>query len=155
VARTLEAEIVARSKAGERVIPVAEYFHGTFATALQSGEVIIELRLPILDNTWRTGFCEFSRRTGDFALAMTAVALQVGGGKVREARIGIGAVEDRPSRCAAAEHVLVNGGTPSEAAQAVSAAVEPLEDLHADAAYRRDLVKTTTERALEQALGGA
>src|SRR3954471_7305743 len=56
VARTLEAEIVVRSNRGERVIPVAQYFHGTFATALQSGEVITEVRLPLLDESWRTGF---------------------------------------------------------------------------------------------------
>jgi carbon-monoxide dehydrogenase medium subunit len=152
VARTLEAEIVARSKRGERVIRVADYFHGTFATALEAGEMITEVRLPVLDESWRTGFYEFSRRAGDFALAMTAVALKLERGKVLEARIGIGAVEDRPSRCTVAEEVLVNGGKPGEAAQAVSAAVEPLEDLHADAPYRKDLVKTTTQRALEQAL---
>jgi aerobic carbon-monoxide dehydrogenase medium subunit len=152
VARTLEAEIVVRSARAERVIPVRDYFHGTFATALKDAEVITEVRLPLLDESWRTGFYEFSRRTGDFALAMTAVALKLERGKVREARIGIGGVEDRPSRCKPAEEILARGGTPEAAAQAVSAAVEPLEDLHADAPYRRDLVRTTTYRALEQAL---
>ena len=152
VARTLEADIVAVSKRGERVIPIADYFQGTFATALEAGEVIREVRLPLLDQSWRTGFYEFSRRVGDFALAMTAVALRIEGGKVREARIGIGGVEDRPSRRAEAEAVLLKGGSPAEAGEAVAAAIEPLEDIHADAPYRRDLVKTTTRRALEQAL---
>jgi aerobic carbon-monoxide dehydrogenase medium subunit len=152
VARALEADIVVRSARGERVIPVREYFHGTFATALAEAEVITEVRLPLLDDSWRTGFYEFSRRAGDFALAMTVVALKLERGKLREARIGIGGVEDRPSRCKPAEDILVRGGTPEAAAQAVSAAVEPLEDLHADAPYRKDLVRTTTQRALEQAL---
>jgi carbon-monoxide dehydrogenase medium subunit len=152
VARTLEADIVVRSARAERVIPVRDYFHGTFATALKDAEVITEVRLPLLDDSWRSGFYEFSRRAGDFALAMTVVALKVERGKVREARIGIGGVEDRPSRCKPAEEILVRGGSPAEAALAVSAAVEPLEDLHADAPYRRDLVRTTTQRALEQAL---
>jgi carbon-monoxide dehydrogenase medium subunit len=155
VARTLEAQIVARSKRGERVIPVAQYFHGTFATALQGGEVITEVRLPLLDERWRTGFYEYSRRAGDFALAMTAVALKLERGKVREARIGIGGVEDRPSRKTEAETVLLQGGSPADVGEAVAAAVEPLEDIHADAPYRKDLVKTTTRRALEQALAGA
>lgn len=154
VARTLEAEIVAHGKAGERVIPVAGYFEGTFATALKSGEVITEVRLPILDESWRTGFYEYSRRAGDFALAMTAVALKLEGGKVREARVGIGGVEDKPSRRAEAEALLVQGKSSGEAAAAIPGVVEPLEDLHADAAYRRDLVRTTTLRALEQALKG-
>ena len=155
VARTLEAEIVVRSTRGERVLAVADYFQGTFATALAAGEVITEVRLPVFDEGWRTGFYEFSRRAGDFALAMTAVALKHEGGRLREARIGIGAVEDRPTRRTEAEAILMKGGSADDAAQAIAAAVEPLEDLHADAPYRRDLVRTTTLRALEQALGRA
>jgi carbon-monoxide dehydrogenase medium subunit len=153
VARTLEADIVARSRRGERVIKVAAYFQGTFATALKADEVITEVRLPILDASWRTGFNEFSRRAGDFALAMSAVALKLSGKKVAEARIGIGGVHDRPFRCAEAERVLLKGGSAADAAQAVSAMVQPMEDLHADAPYRKDLVRATTRRALEQALG--
>jgi carbon-monoxide dehydrogenase medium subunit len=111
------------------------------------------VRLPLLDSSWRTGFYEFSRRAGDFALAMTVVALKTNGKKISEARIGIGGVEDRPSRCTQAEAVLMQGGSLADAAQAVSANVTPLEDLHADAPYRKDLVRATTQRALEQALG--
>jgi CO/xanthine dehydrogenase FAD-binding subunit len=47
----------------------------------------------------------------------------------------------------------VQGGSAVDAAKAVAAAVKPMEDLHADAAYRKDLVRATTQRALEQALG--
>src|SRR5207237_9570653 len=95
-ARLLEPEIVARSRRGERRLKAVEYFHGTFATALAVDEVITEVRLPILDSSWRTGFSEFSRRAGDFAIAMTAVALKTSGRKISEARIAIGGVEDRP-----------------------------------------------------------
>jgi carbon-monoxide dehydrogenase medium subunit len=152
VVRLLEAEIVARSKRGERRLKAAEYFHGTFATALQTDEIITEVRLPVLDAAWRVGFYEFSRRAGDFAIAMSAVALKTSGKKITEARIAIGGVEDRPSRVAAAEALLLKGGSPAEAAKAVSTAVRPMEDIHADAAYRKDLVRATTERALAQAL---
>ena len=152
VVRLLEAEIVARSRRGERRLKAAEYFHGTFATALQPDELITEVRLPVLDASWRTGFYEFSRRAGDFAIAMTAAALKVDGKKIREARIVIGGVEDRPSRCTQAEALLMQGGAPADAAQAVAAVVKPMEDIHADAAYRKDLVRATTQRALEQAL---
>ena len=152
VARLLEAEIVARSRRGERRLKAAEYFQGTFATALASDEVITEVRLPILDASWRTGFSEFSRRAGDFAIAMSAVALKRSRSKIVEARIAIGGVEDRPSRCAQAEAVLLQGGSPADAASAVAAAMKPMEDLHADAAYRKDLARAITLRALEQAL---
>ena len=152
VARTLEAEIVAKSHRGERVLKAADYFRGIFATALEPDELITEVRLPLLDSSWRTGFYEFSRRAGDFALAMTVVALRTDGKKITEARIAIGGVEDRPLRCTQAEAVLVQGGSAADAAQAVSARVNPMEDIHADAPYRRDLVRATTLRALEQAL---
>jgi carbon-monoxide dehydrogenase medium subunit len=79
IVRLLEAEIVARSRRGERRLKAAEFFHGTFATALEADEVLTEARLPILDSSWRTGFYEFSRRVGDFAIAMTAVALRTAG----------------------------------------------------------------------------
>ncbi|HZS69095.1 MAG TPA: xanthine dehydrogenase family protein subunit M [Burkholderiales bacterium] len=152
VVRLLEAEIVARSQRGERRLKAADYFHGTFATALEIDEVLTEVRLPVLDRSWRVGFYEFSRRAGDFALAMTAVALKRAGQKISEARIAIGGVEDRPSRVAAAEALLVQGRSPADAAGAVASAVRPMEDIHADAAYRKDLVRATTERALAQAL---
>ena len=152
VVRVLEAEIVARSRRRERCLKAAEYFHGTFATALEPDEVITEVRLPVLDGSWRVGFYEFSRRAGDFAIAMTAVALRTAGKKVSEARIAIGGVEDRPTRVASAEALLMQGAPPAEAAKAVAAVVKPMEDIHADAAYRRDLVVATTQRALEQAL---
>ena len=148
VAVLLEGEIVARSVKGERVIAARDYFRGTFATALEPNELITEVRLPVLDDTWRTGFYEYSRRAGDFALAMTAVALRREGGRIREARVAVGGVEDRPSRCAAAETALVADGTPAEAAELVSQSVKPMQDLHADAPYRKDLVRATTVRAL-------
>ena len=144
--------LVARSRRGERRLKAAEYFHGTFATALAPDEVITEVRLPVLDESWRTGFYEFARRAGDFAIAMTAVAVRTAGKKISEARIAIGGVEDRPTRVASAEALLMRGASPAEAAKAVAAAVKPMEDIHADAAYRRDLVVATTQRALEQAL---
>jgi aerobic carbon-monoxide dehydrogenase medium subunit len=153
VVRLLEAEMLARSRRGERRLRAAEFFHGTFATSLEADEIITEVRLPVLDASWRTGFYEFSRRAGDFAIGMTAVALRTAGKKISEARIAIGGVEDRPTRVASAEALLMRGASPAEAAKAVAAAVKPMEDIHADAAYRRDLVVATTQRALEQALG--
>lgn len=156
VATTLGAEIVARSRAGERTIAAGDFFHAALATALRADELVTEIRLPVLDGRWRTGFCEHARRVGDFAIAMTAVALRVESGAVREARIGVGGVEDRPSRQPAAEQALVgrpvHAGALAAAAEAVARGVKPMEDLHADAAYRRHLVRTTTLRALEGAL---
>jgi len=155
VAATLDAEIVARSRAGERVIAARDFFVASLATALRPDELVTEVRLPVLGARWRTGFCEFARRAGDFAIAMSAVALRLDAGIVREARVGVGGVEDRPSRQPAAEQALagrpVSPAALAEAADAAARAVKPMTDLHADAAYRRHLVRTTTRRALERA----
>jgi carbon-monoxide dehydrogenase medium subunit len=74
------------------------------------------------------------------------------------ARIGVGAATDRPLRSAAAEAVLIgsdgSAAAARAAAEAAAAAIEhPLEDLQADALYRRELVRAMIERALAQARG--
>ena len=156
VAATLEAEIVARSRAGERVMKGGDYFLGTFSTQLRPEELITEVRLPLLDDSWRAGFYEFSRRAGDFGLAMTVAALRIESGIVSDARLGIGGVEDRPRRIrdaeAALKGVAPDSGACAQAAELVSRMVDPMNDPHASAAYRRDLVRTTTLRALERAI---
>jgi aerobic carbon-monoxide dehydrogenase medium subunit len=102
------------------------------------------------------GFAEFSRRAGDFALAMCAALLRFENGRIVEARIGIGGAADRPSRIAPAEAVLI--GTERgpevqrEAGNIAAAAIDPLEDIHASAEFRRDLVRAMVGRALDQAL---
>lgn len=159
VAATLDATIVAQSQSGTRELRGATFFQGIFATQLRADEVITEVRLPRLDATWRCGFYEYSRRAGDFALAMTLAALRIQDGAIREARIGIGGVADRPMRLPQVEQALV-GHAPAaklftDVAVLAAAAVDPIEDLHATAAYRRDLVRATTRRALARACGVA
>jgi aerobic carbon-monoxide dehydrogenase medium subunit len=156
VAATLDAEIVARSRSGERTLKSGDFFLGTFATRLQPDEVLAEVRLPILDASWRCGFSEFSRRVGDFALAMTLALVRIDRGAVSAAHIGIGGVAEQPLRVGRAEAALLgNIPTPAliaEVADIVSGSVEPMQDIHASAPYRRDLLRTTTRRALERAL---
>jgi carbon-monoxide dehydrogenase medium subunit len=156
VAATLGAEIVARSMAGERVIPAGDFFRTAFTTALRPDELVTEARLPLLDGGWRCGFMEFSRRKGDFALAMALVALRMEGDRIVEARIGVGGAEHRPRRIGAAEQMLVDAAASpqilAETGAAAAAALEPVEDIHASAEYRRDLARVMTRRALEAAL---
>jgi len=56
----------------------SEYFVTALTTTLEPDELLTEIRLPLLDDGWRTGFAEFSRRAGDFALAMCAAFLRFG-----------------------------------------------------------------------------
>ena len=155
VAATLDAVIVARSRAGERSIGAQDFFQSILTTSLRPDEVLAEVRLPVLDSSWRFGFAEFSRRAGDFALGMALVLLRLEGGRIAEARIGVGGAGDRPLRIAAAEQAL-SGSKPGpeafgEAARIAAAAVDPFEDIHASVAYRRDLVRAMTRRALQRA----
>ncbi len=156
LATTLGAEMVARSVRGERVIAAADFFHGIFTTALAVDELLVEVRLPLLQPHWRTGFYEFSRRAGDFALGMAVAALQIEDGAIRAACLGVGGVADRAVRLGTLEQQLV--GRPAttaiidDIAQAARALVEPGGDIHGSPEYRRDLVATSVKRALWEAL---
>jgi aerobic carbon-monoxide dehydrogenase medium subunit len=157
LAATLDAELTLASRRGTRTLRPEAFFTGALTTSLSEDEVLTETRLPLLGDEWRTGFVEFSRRAGDYALAMSAVLLRLDGGRVAEARIGVGGAADRPHRSAAAEQILVgsDGGRDATraAADAAALAIEhPLEDVQADAEYRRDLVRVMIERAVAQAL---
>src|SRR5579863_9586310 len=94
VAATLDAELVIASRRGARRLRAPEYFTGALTTALEPDELLTEIRLPLLDAGWQTGFAEFSRRAGDYALAMCAAFLRIADGRVVEARIGVGGAAD-------------------------------------------------------------
>lgn len=156
VAVTLGATIVAESVRGTRLIPAEEYFRGIMTTALEPDEILTRARLPALAPATRFGFYEFSRRAGDYAIAMALATFRLEQGVMVEPRLALGGVEDRPRRSAAAEAVL-DGRAPEatvfrQAADAAAATVEPLEDLQSSADYRRDLVRVVARRALERAL---
>src|SRR6266404_2161014 len=155
LAATLDAEIVIVSRRGQRSVRPNEYFVTALTTTLEPDELLIEIRLPLLDDGWRTGFAEFSRRAGDYALAMCAAFLRFEDGRIVEVRIGVGGATDRPLRIAAAEAVLTGtDGGPGmlrEAGNIASETIDPLEDIHASAEYRRDLVRAMVGRALGQA----
>lgn len=156
VAATLGAEITAASLRGRRTIAAESFFAGIMTTALAEDELLSEARLPLLAEQVRFGFCEFSRRAGDYALAMALATFRIEDDVIVEPRLGLGGVEARPRRIAEAERLLA-GNAPEPAifraaAGAAAEIVDPLEDLQASADYRRDLVRAVTRRALERAL---
>jgi carbon-monoxide dehydrogenase medium subunit len=155
VAAALEAAMVARSAGGTRIIPAQDFFRGIMTTALNEDELLTEVRLPILPADSRFGFYEFNRRAGDFALAMALVTFRLQDGVIREPRVAVGGVEPQPRRMVDAERALAGRAAEraafEAAAAAVASAVDPLEDAVTSATYRRDLARTVTRRALEQA----
>ena len=156
IAMTCDAEIAVVGKSGARVIQAADFFQGALTTALTTDEIIVEIRLPAWPAGRRWGFQEFARRRGDFAMAAAAVFYdQDERGKARNAHVGVIGVGDRPLRLTAVEDVLngepIDEATIAKADAATSAAVDPQDDIHASAAYRRSLVGTMVERALRSA----
>ena len=139
VAATLDANLIARSSRGMRTIAAADFFSGLMTTALAPDELLVEARLPLLPEGTRFGFSEFSRRSGDFAIAMALVVLGA------EPRVGVGGVEPRPRRIREAEAASAN------MEEAAARAVDPMTDPQYSAGYRRDLVRAVVRRALAQA----
>ena len=156
IALTCEAEIAVTGTSGARVITAAEFFTGALTTALAADEIIVEVRLPPWPARRRWGFAEFARRRGDFALAAAAVFYDEDArGRAINAHVGVIGVADRPLRLAAVEAVLngqmIDDATIAAAEAATAAAIDPPDDIHASAAYRRALAGTMVERALKQA----
>ena len=156
LATALGAEMVAQSTRGTRTIPARDFFRGIMTTALDEDELLTQVRLPLLPADARFGFYEFSRRAGDFALGMALVTFLVHDGNVSDPRIAVGGIEAQPRRIAQAEQAIA-GRAPDRAAfaaaaEAVTKAVDPLEDAITSAEYRRDLAGTVTRRALERAM---
>ena len=156
IAVTCDAEIVARSGAGSRVIAAAEFFRGALTMALGSDEIITEIRFPPWSKRRQFGFREFARRRGDFALAAAAVTFDVAEQKFRNVCVGAIGVGDRPMRIVAAERALegceMTDAAIASCAAAAAAAVEPGDDIHASGVYRKALIGVMVERALRDAI---
>src|SRR5215831_2666630 len=158
IAVTCDAEIAVVGAAGSRVIRADDFFIVPLVTALAADEVITEIRLPAWPPQRHWGFREFSRRRGDFAMAAAAVFYDLNdAGRACNAHIGAIGVGDRPMRLAPAE-AEVNGkvvdvAISERAGAAASAAVNPQGDIHASGAYRKSLIGTMVERALQSAGG--
>ena len=152
-AATLDAIMVAKSSRGERLIAAIDFFTGIMSTTLAEDELLTEVRLPLLAADAKFGFNEFSRRAGDFAMAAALVTYRVQGGKIIDARVGVGGAEASPRHIKEAKTAL-NGKAPGDAtfraaAEAAATAIDPLEDHQTNADYRRDLVRAVVRRALE------
>ena len=152
---SLDTSLVLSSAAGDRTVPLADFFTGYRRTVLGPGEVIREIVLPAFAPaagcTRRADFIKVShRRELDISITAAAFVLDVdAAGVVRHARLAYGGVAERPVRALAAERALI-GHTVDESSEAVAtalaAAFTPISDLRAGADYRRALVVSLWER---------
>jgi carbon-monoxide dehydrogenase medium subunit len=156
VALALDAELVAASSSGERTIAASDFFAGFLTTSLAPEELLVEVRLPGLAAGHGVAFIELARRHGDFALVGVAAALALdGGGKIADARLAFIGVGGTPMRAREAEAVLrgeaPGDGVFAEAAECAKTEIDPSDDTHASAAYRRRIAGVLTQRALVEA----
>lgn len=156
IAVTCGAMLTLVGSRGTRIVRADEFCLGGLSTILQPDEILTNVRLPPWRKSRRWAFEEFTRRQGDFALAGVAVFYDIDAqGLACNAHIGVIGVADRPLRLTEVEAVLngrrVDTDLILQAATVARDAVDPADDIHAEGAYRRDLVGVLMERALARA----
>ncbi len=156
IAVACDAVVEVAGAAGTREIAAGDLFLGPLTTCLASDEIITGIRFEKWPAARKWGFQEFASHRGAFAMAGVALYYDAGpGGIAQNAHIGVLGAASVPCRVkngeAALEGKPVNDETIQAAAQAVSDEVDPSDDIHASARYRRGLVKTLVERALHAA----
>jgi carbon-monoxide dehydrogenase medium subunit len=152
----LEATMVVQGIGGERRISAEQFFTGLFTTALLPGELLTAVEIASLPERCGWAFEEMARRHGDYALAGVAVQLTLGSaGECTGARVVLFSVGEGPIVVAGAEAALRGRQPGSEAIraamEAVALEIDPPADIHASAAYRRQLARVLTGRALARA----
>jgi carbon-monoxide dehydrogenase medium subunit len=150
----LDGAVVAASRNGRREIAAADFFVTHFFTTLAQGELVVETLWPHAAEGEASAFEELALRHGDFAQSMAAVVLRREADRIVEARVGVGAVTDRPTRLAEVEALLIGSSGVEAAADAGALAatlVDPPSTTHASASYLRALTGTLVARAVARA----
>jgi CO/xanthine dehydrogenase FAD-binding subunit len=157
IAQTLQATIIVQSTRGQRAIVASEFFESAMATTLAPDECLIEVRFPVYpaENTG-FGFHEVSIRNSDYALAAAAAHITLdGSGNCQNIDVGICGASPAPLRLKALEGILVgknlNDERVKDACTTIDDLIDPQADVHADAAYRRRVVKVMARRAISDA----
>lgn len=142
---------------GERIVPVEEFFLDYFETVLGQDGLLLEIMVPIPPPRTAAAYEKFTVIESDHAIVSVACSITLDGDQKRckEARVVLGAAAPTPKRATKAEELLVGGAleerTLDAAAQAASEEAEPITDIHASEAYRRELVRALTKRMIRKA----
>jgi carbon-monoxide dehydrogenase medium subunit len=152
----LEAQVRIASAKGERTARIEEFLVDALSTALEPGEIVREVIVPIETAGTGVSYQKMVQPASGFAIVGAAVRVRKSGGKVALIRVGITGLAAKGFRAAAVEK-LVEGTAGSaadvqKAANVVADGVDANSDLSASAAYRRQMAKVYTARALTQAL---
>jgi carbon-monoxide dehydrogenase medium subunit len=153
----LDAVFTVRNSERSRTIAAGDFFTGLFSTALEPGELVVDIAIPAMRPRSAGAFQEIARRHGDYALAGAAASVAVDErGRCVDARVALLSVADRPVLASSVSRILIGQAPTAEAIRAAADAacahdVDPPSDIHASSAYRRHLAGVLTRRVLERA----
>ncbi len=155
VCTTLDASCVIRSSSGERVVSMADFHRGPYETAVEHGQMLTEIRIPVRPGG-SSAYAKVERRAGDWAVTSVGAAVWMDGGVITDARVGLAAVGPNTTGIPAISEAL-RGQAPSEALYEQAGAIaadncSPITDNRGTADYKRHLASELTRRTLRTAV---
>ena len=147
----LNGRLAVASSSGRRDIAAADLYLGPMESSVKHDEIAVEAFFPALEGDAGVAFDEVARRNGDYALCGVAAHVRVVEGRVESVRAGYLSVCDVPTvvdLTAAFPEGQVTDAALDDAGDLALAALDPVSDIHASAAYRRQLVRTLTRRVV-------
>jgi carbon-monoxide dehydrogenase medium subunit len=149
----LNAEIVARSSKGERVIKAADFFVDVMTSAVEPNEIVTEIRVPKPAQPKAAAYLKVPQSASGFAIVGVAAQLKIANGKCEEVSVGVTGLAPKAFRAASVEAALrgkaIDDATlGAAAAKADAEAADAMEDIHASGDYRRHLARVYARRAV-------
>ncbi len=155
----LDAEFTLASTRGTRTVAAASFHTGVRASVLEADELVTAVRIPVVAGRRSLFVKSGLRRAQAISVVHVALALIEADGVVADCRIALGSVAPTIVRAASAEAAIVADGLGPEAVDAAAAlaatSVSPIDDLRADADYRRDQIEVMVRRGLTALATGA
>ena len=153
----LDAEIHLKSAKGPRVVKADDFFQGLFTVNMQPDEILTSVTFAPFK---ASAYMKLFQKASHYAIVGVAAALDVSGGKITSARVGLTGATTHAVRLANVEQALVGQSAMKEtiekAAQSAGSDLDPINsDIHATEEYRRGMVAVFVKRALMGALARA
>jgi len=151
----LEAKFRLVSATSERVVDAADFFVDAFTTALEPGELVVEIQVPVEEASEGHRYEKVAHPASGFAVVGVAARIKKSGGRVTMARIGVTGMGPRAFRAREAERLLESGADLAAAIATVGKGEDVNSDLYAAGEYRRHLAQVYAGRAVTTALSRA
>ncbi|MFK7775385.1 MAG: xanthine dehydrogenase family protein subunit M [Saprospiraceae bacterium] len=149
-----DANVVIQGKDGKREVDIDQFFKGFYETALADGEIITAVRIPKMASNRHSTYVKFKQPASRFAIVGVAVGIEMDGGVIKSARIGMTGVGESAYRAMNVEKALVGQALTAESIEAavtnVTEGIEVMSDHYASQKYRTHLAHVYVKRALKK-----